>query len=248
MRRWQGFTHFLAVVALCAAATSQDQKATQPISDSQTIKAPEHPVTEEQLRTFFKVTHFVSVNRQLIHEKLEAMRKQLPEWYPQSVWNEAANAVENIDMAAVALPVYQKYISQDDQEFLNRFSATPEGQKAAQAVMAKETQQAQNGHPPSEAENDQAIAELVRDEGAEVNRVLSSMSPTELREVESLKAHWEQLQPVLGQMRSEVQQALGAKQVEIARTIKAKHQAELIEAKRSYEANHTSAPDTQTPQ
>ena len=253
MKRRIGFAHFFAIVAilsllLCAAATSQDQKATQPISDSQTIKPPEHPVTEEQLRTFFKVTHFVSVNRQLIHEKLKVLRRQMPDWFPQSVWDEIAGSVENIDMATVALPVYQKYISEDDQEFLNRFLATPEGQKAAQAVITKAAQQSQNARTASEAEYDQAIAGLVRDEGAAVDRVLSSMGPTELREVESLKAHWEQMQPVLGQMRSEVQQALAAKQVELTRTIKAKHRAELIEAKRSYEASHTSAPNTQTPQ
>jgi hypothetical protein len=184
-----------------------------------------------------------------MHEKLKLLRKQMPEWFPQSVWNEIADSVENIDMATVALPVYQKYISEDDQKFLNRFLATPQGQRAAQAVMTKVTEQAQNARPTSETKYRQAMAELEREEGVEIERTLSGMSPTELRDVESLRAHWEQVQPVLGQMRNELQQALGAKQEELARTIKTKHQSELIEAKRSYDASsHGSVPESQTPQ
>lgn len=252
MRHWQVFTHFLAIVAilsilLCATATSQDQKAAQPTSDSQTIKPPEHPVTEEQLRTFFELTHSLSGHRERIHEQLKVLQKRLPEWYPQSVWDEIASSVEDIDVIAVALPVYQRYISEDDEKYLNRFLATPLGQKVAQAVMAKH-EQVQRMGTDSEAAHDKAIAELVRDGGAEVERSLSGMSPTELQEARSLIAHWKQMQPVLRQIQGEVSQALAAKQVELARTIKAKHRAELIEAERSYEANHGSAPRLQKPQ
>jgi hypothetical protein len=253
MRYWQGFTHFLAIIAtlsllLCKTATSQDQKAPQSTFDLHSIKPPEHPITEQQLRTFFEVTHFLSGHRQRIHEQLEVLRKQMPGWYPQSVWDEIASSVEDMDVIAVALPVYQKYISEDDERFLNRFLATPQGQKVAQAVMAKKAEQGQRANAESEAADDRAIAELVRNGGAEVQRTLSDMSPEELREVKSLTAHWKQLQPVLWQMQGEVSQAIAAKQVELARTIKARHRAELIEAKRSYDVSHTSAPNSQTPQ
>jgi Uncharacterized protein conserved in bacteria (DUF2059) len=166
---------------LCASATSQEQKAAQPTSSElQTIKPPEHPITEEQLRAFFEVTHFLAGHRQRIHDQLKVFQKQLPEWYPGSVWDEIASSVENIDVIAVALPVYQRYISEDDAKYLNMFLATPLGQKVAQAVMAKHTEQAQRAGTDPEAAQDQAIAELVRDGGAEVERTLSDMSPTEL--------------------------------------------------------------------
>jgi len=192
MRHWQGFTHFLAIVAilsilLCVTATSQGQKAAQPTSDPHTIKPPEHPITEEQLRTFFKVTHLLSVNRQLIREKLELQRKQMPEWYPQSVWDEIADSVENIDVAAVALPAYQKYISEDDAKFVIRFAATPKGQKLAQTFLAKQEQAQEAGAAPAAA-YDQARAELARNEGAEVERILSGIGPKELRDIESQTA------------------------------------------------------------
>ena len=63
------------------AATSQDQKTTQASSEAQALTPPEHPITEEQLRTYYNVCHIPSLSRQLTHEKMEVQRKQLPEWY-----------------------------------------------------------------------------------------------------------------------------------------------------------------------
>src|SRR5260370_30162006 len=169
MKRWKRCAHFsiaaLLSLFLCANATSQGQKPVQPTSSGlKATKPPEHPITEEQLRTFFKLIHFLSANRPLIHEKLELQRKQLPEWYPQSVWDEIANAIDNIDYPKVALPVYQKYVSEDDAKFFNRFLATPQGQKLAQSLYSKETQAVHEGAAPLEA-YEQALAELARHEG-----------------------------------------------------------------------------------
>ncbi len=181
--------------------------------------------------------HIPSINRQLIHEKLESQRKQLPQWYPPSVWNEITNAIENIDMAEVALPVYQKYVSQDDAKFLIQFMATPQGQKLSQTILTKDTQSQVAGAAP-ELARDQTIRELERNEGAEVERVLSGLSPKELRNLESQSAHWQQMQPALKKMRTETGQAIIAKQTELARAISAAHQSDLAEAKRSYDASH----------
>ena len=196
---------------------------------------------------FFKVMHFDSVNRPLIHDKLELQRTHLPEWYPQSVWNEIEDSIENMDWPAVALPVNQKYISEDDAKFLIRFIATPQGQKLVQTVLTKEAQAQHAGAPPEKAYG-QAMAELARNEDAEVERVLSGMTPKELREINSQSAHWEQMQPALRQLREEVGQALAAQQKELARTIAAKHRSELLEAKRGYEASHPSAQGSSSPQ
>jgi hypothetical protein len=252
MKRWKLCAHFLIAALLSfflwANATSQDQKAVQPTpSELQATKPPEHPITEEQLRTFFKLIHFLSVNRPLIHEKVELQRKQLPEWYPQSVWDEIADAIDNIDYPKVALPVYQKYVSEDDASFFNRFMATPQGQKLARSLYAKETQAVQGGAAPLEA-YEQALGKLARDEGAEVERILSGMSPKELLEIESQSARWQRMQPVMRQMRGELSQAIVAKQTDLARAVATKHQSELIEAKRNYEASQPPAPSSQSPQ
>jgi hypothetical protein len=252
MKCWHRFAYFFVAIAaalsllLCPSAASQDPKTAQPTSELQAIKPPEHPITEEQLRTFLKVTHFLSVNSQLIYEKLEVQRKQMPEWYPESVWNEISDAIENIDMASLSLPVYQKYVSEDDARFFIRFMATPRGQKLSQSLLTKDANAQHAGAAPEKA-YEQAIAELARNEGAEVERILSGMSPAELREIESQSGHWQEMQPAMRQMRGEVTQVVIAKQTGIARSIAMKHQSELAEAKRSYDASHSPSTSPQTP-
>jgi rubrerythrin len=94
---------------------------------------------------------------------------------------------------------------------------------------------------------DQAIASLERNEGEEVERIVSSMSRQDLRDLESSSAHLQQMQPVLAQMRKETGQATMDKQVELMKAIVAKHQSELAQAKHNYEASHPSAPSSKTP-
>jgi len=234
-------------VLLGAAATSQDQKPSHQASEPQAIQPPEHPITEEQLRTYYNVCHIPSLSRQLTHEKMEAQRKQLPDWYPRSVWDEIEEAIDNIDLPKIALPVYQKYVSEDDAEWLIRFTATPQGQKLLQSILTKDTQAQHAGEAPLSA-RELALAKLARNEGEEVERIVSGMSPKDLRDLESRSAHLRQMQPVLAQMRKETGQATMDKQVELMKAIVAKYQPELAQAKHSYEANHPSAPNSKTPQ
>jgi hypothetical protein len=232
---------------LCVTATSQDQHATKTSSEPQAIEPPEHPITEEQLRMYYNVCHIPSLSRQLTHEKMEVQRKQLPEWYIQSVWDEIEDAVDNIDLPKVALPVYQKYVSEDDANFLIRFMATPQGQEMIQSVLTKDAQAQHAGTAPLQARG-QSIAKLARNEGQEVERIVSGMSPKDLRDLESRSPHLQQMQPVLTQMRMETGQATMDEQVKLTKAIIAKHQSELAKAKRSYEASHASVPSSQASQ
>jgi hypothetical protein len=251
MKLWKSFARFLiaslSCVLLCANATSQEQKAAPPASELQTIKPPEHPVTKEQLRTYCDVCHIPSFSRQLTHEKMEVQRKQLPEWYLQSVWDEIEDAIDNIDLPKVALLVYQKYLSEDDAELLIRLTATPQGQKLVQSVLAKDTRAQHAGTAPEQA-REQALSDLARNEGEEVERIFSGMSPKDGRDLESNSVHLEQLQPVLVQMRKEASQATLNEQSQLSKSIVARHQSELVEAKRSFDASHPKAPSSQTPQ
>jgi hypothetical protein len=252
MQHWKRLAYFsaawlLALVPPRASAVPQEQKASEPASALLATKPPEHPITEGQLRTYFKVVHILSINRQLTHEKMEVQRKKLPEWYPQSVWDEIEDAIDNIDLAKVDLPVYQKYISQDDANGLTKFSATPQAQHMIQAILEKDVQKQHAGAPPLQA-RDQAIADLQRDEREELNRIVSSMSPEDSHYLESHYVHFQQMQPLLAQMQREAGQATRDKQTELMKAIVAKHQSELADAKRSYEASHPSAPNSNRPQ
>jgi DNA-binding MarR family transcriptional regulator len=251
MKFWKRFARFfiasLPCILLCANANSQEQKAPPPASELQTIKPPEHPVTEKQLSTYYDVSHIPSFSHQLTHEKMEVQRKQLPEWYLQSVWDEIEDAIDNIDLPKVALPVYQKYLSEDDAELLIRLTATPQGQKLVQSVLAKDARAQHAGTAP-ELAREQALADLARNEGEEVERIFSGMSPKDRRDLESNSVRLEQLKPVLVQMRNEASQATLNEQSRLSKAIVTKHQSELVEAKRSYDASHPKAPSSQTPQ
>jgi hypothetical protein len=230
--------HFsVASLALCLGlgAAAQQQKPGQ--AAPQTAQAPTNPITEEQIRTYFPVCHIPSVSRQLTHEKMEQQRKQLPQWYPQPVWDEVEDAIDSIDLPKVALPVYQNYISADDAAFLIHFFASPQGQKMVRSVMTKDTQEQHAGVAPMEARQ-LAIAKIASDEGREVDRVVGSMSPKQLRELDARAGYLKTMQPVLAKMQQEYSQALKDQQVEAARAVVAKHQSEMSAAKRDYESGH----------
>ena len=95
----------IGLVASFSLAAAQDAKppdSTNAQRAESDPKPPTHPVTEEQLRAYFAVCHIATVNRPLIHEKLEAQRRQLPEWCPRTVWDEIEKAIEAIGLPWVA--------------------------------------------------------------------------------------------------------------------------------------------------
>ena len=247
MKRHKGFAYISVAPLLSFLFVINTAAQEANISQPKAIEPPQHPITEQQLRTYYNVCHIPSLSRQLTHEKMEVQRKHLPEWYMQSVWDEIEDAVDDIDLPKVALPIYEKYVSEDDANFLIRFTATPQGQKMLQSILTKDAQAQRAGAAPIQA-RDQAIAKVARDEGAEVARIVSSMSPKELRDLESHATHLLQMQPVLAQMKMEVGQATTDEQVKLMKAIVAKHQSELASAKRSYEGSHPSVPSSQVPQ
>ena len=234
----------LAVVIVVGSsiAFAQQTSANFP-PQAQEPHPPEHPVSEEQLRTYFKVCHIESISLQLTHEKMEQRRKQLPEWYPQLVWDEIEQAVDNIDLPQVALPIYQKYLSEEDAGWLIKFSATPQMQKLIRSILEKDRALQYEGVDPNQARN-QAVARVAEEqENAELGRLATLMTPADERELKLRVTHLEQMQPLLAQLRSEYNQALKDKQTELAKAITSKHAGELSQAKRKFEAEHP--PDSQ---
>jgi hypothetical protein len=208
---------------------------------AQEAKLPTHPVNEEQLRSYFLVCHTITVNRQLIHEKLEVQRKQLPEWYPQQVWDEIENAIEDIDLPLTTLPTYQKYMSQEDVKFLTHFMATAQGQQLVMAYFEANIRAQHAGATPAEAHR-QALTYLGHEDIKEVQRIADELSPAEKRDLAAHSARFQQLQPVLAKIQNEYSQALIDKQTELAKAIAQKHQMEMTEAKRNYDSAHKPSP------
>jgi hypothetical protein len=210
-----------------------------PSSQQLDAKLPEHPVTEEQLRTYFDVCHVATVSRQLTHEKLEAQRQELPPWYPQLVWNEIEDAVDKIDMPALALPIYRKYMSEADAKMMIEVFASPQGQELVKKFLEATVQAQHAGLTPMQA-RDRAAAMLSGEENNRVLKVYNNMTPEQRRGAElfSKSSDYRRIQLILKRIAVEFEQATIEKQTDLAKAIALKHQTEMTEAKKLYDASH----------
>ena len=226
------------VLFLVGAALSPlvAQTASSPTSTTQ-FKAPEHPVTSEQLHAFFNVCHIPGVSRGLLHEKLELQRKELPPWYPSAVWDEIEGAIEHMELAETGLPVYQKYLSEERAAFLIKLLSMPEQRGFVNSFMEANVRAQHAGATPTEALKI-ARSYVGPEEDREVTRIANNMSPAERRHFVAHVSDLQILQPLLAQLQKEYSQAVVDKQLELTRVIAKNHETEQTEAKRRYDASH----------
>ena len=234
--KWLASMSFL-VVAQPNALIAQEPNVSAVTSQELDVKPPEHPVTEERLRTYFAVCHVYPVSRQLTHEKLEAQRQQLPPWYPQSVWDEIEDAIDKIDMPMLALPIYRKYMSETDAKMMIELFASPQGQELVRKFLEATVQAQHSGLTPMQA-RDRASAMVSREENDRVLKVYNNMTPEQRRGAElfSQSSDYQRIQLLLKRIAVEFEQATITKQTDLAKAIALKHQAEMTEAKKLYDA------------
>jgi hypothetical protein len=229
----------LLTIAQPPFVVAQDANSPPAARKEPDAQPPEHPVTEEQLRTYFAVCHVSGVSRQLTHEHLEAQREQLPPWYPKNVWDEIEDAVDKIDLPAVALPIYQKYLSETDAKMLIELFASPQGQELVKKFLDLNVQAQHAGLTPMQARNE-ATAALAGPENDAVLAIYKKMTPEEKRGAElfSQSANFKRIQSILQRIAVEFEQATIEKQTDLAKAIAEKHQLEMTEAKRQYDLTH----------
>ena len=227
------FCLFLLSVSLLA------QTATSPAPETLApgFKAPVHPITAEQMHAYFSVCHILGVSRGLTHEKMELQRKDLPAWYPSAVWDEIEDAIDKIDLPEVALPVYQKYMSEERAAFLIKLFSLPQGQETVKAMVDAMVRAQHSGATPAEAHK-LALAYIAPEEHADVARMVKKMTPAEKRDLEAHYSDLKRMQPLLAQIQQEYSQAVMSRQTDLVKEITDKRQAELREAKRNYNASH----------
>jgi hypothetical protein len=228
----------LALVLTVAASLSSLGQSTAQTPHAQ-VAPPAHPVTEATLREYYGVCHFAVSNREALDKLFQSQQKQLPPWYPPSVWAELVQSVEDIDVVPIALPVYQKYWSDDAMHMAIRIFATPDGQAMVNKVFSDEMQQEASGDPALDARR-KALVAVQAQEDAEAHKILNSMSPAESAKAEAFmrSPEWSRLNSLSGQIAQEYSAAYLAKQNEVARAVAAKHQSELQKAYQDYQTAH----------
>jgi hypothetical protein len=86
------------------------------------------------------------------------------------------------------------------------------------------------------------MAQLAREESAEIARIVGSMNPEDIRLLQSRVAHMNDLLPAAAQMREELAQASVNRQIDLMREIAARHEWDITNAEEQYEARHSSTP------
>lgn len=191
------------------------------------------PITEAELRALFTVSHVAAFSQAVTHEKMEVQRKKLPEWYPQAVWDEIERAIDGIDLPMLALPIYKRYMTQEDIRFLTKFLSTPLGQQMALAFLEANIRAQRAGADPTQA-HEQALRYLAREDRSEVERLTGRLSPAEQSDVIAHAARFQALAPIRRQIQAEYERAVLDKQTELVHSITLAREQELFEAKKQF--------------
>ena len=130
-------------------------------------------------------------------------------------------------------------MSEADAKMLIELFASPQGQELARKFLEATVQAQHAGLTPMQA-RDRAAAMVSGEENNRVLKVYNGMTPEQRRGAElfSQSSDYRRIQLVLKQIAAEFEQATIEKQTDLAKAIALKHQAEMTEAKKLYDANH----------
>jgi hypothetical protein len=88
---------------------------------------PAHPITLEQTKEMFQLMHFHETMLSMLHANLQAQRERAP-FVPEDVWQDFETSFGRADFIPVFLPVYRRYLSEEDAARALDFYRTPAGQ------------------------------------------------------------------------------------------------------------------------
>lgn len=122
------------------------------------VVPPKHPITREGLQKLLTKMKTIDAQKKLMHESLEAKRKTMPAWFPSAVWNDVEAKVEGVDLVEVALPVYQKYVSQEQGDAVLLLLQGPTGEQIAQRKLDRALSAIHSGARGSAADEEAMVA------------------------------------------------------------------------------------------
>ena len=225
----------LVLPALFLPSALNAQSAPQPVQ----VVTPADPVHLETLRTYFDEIHYGSWLRGTWARGYAEQKKQLPAWYPPVVWDEIVKAELNMDLAAVALPVYEKYMSEQACQHAIKLFATDEGQKmAAQMFAAQDKARAQGSDANSAYE--QALDQQRATENEKVHAMLATVTPADRQNMNAFirSPEWLQVANNGAQIAKELSDVELAKQEVIMHEQTQVHHDELVAARRAATTQH----------
>jgi len=201
-----------------------------PSTSSAVVTPPDHPITREQLQRLLTTSKLFEVMKQYIQKTLPQRMKSLPAWVPSAISAEIEAKIESIDLVENDLPIYQKYVSQDQAEDMILFLQGDTGEQIARRMSRGVLQALESGLKGSAAEEKALQIEDNQDIQALYLKRFKELSPEIQGRVFSnflsLSSAWKNID-------DEQERAFRQKQIQIIQSVSQEHKTELQAAKRA---------------
>jgi len=122
------FTLLTSICPLLGAQTAPAGPQMSPAADAG-LPPPAHPATEAQIREYLAMTRAIENAHKAMASGIRANRATSAPYFTASFWDDMEEAVMEIDLAALIVPAYQKYFSEEDMAATLAFYKTPAGQR-----------------------------------------------------------------------------------------------------------------------
>lgn len=197
--------------------------------ESTPVPPPEHPITMEQLHAMLEGMGTIEAQKVLMHESLETKRKTMPAWFPENVWKELETKVEGVDVVEVALPVYQKYVSQEQADVVILLMQGPTGKDIQQRTLERVMKALHSGASGSKADEQAIAADKAGGDSVLWQRRVNELTPEQREKVAPL---FLALQKVWNQIDDEQDVLYRKKTNEVYRAVLNEHMIEIQLAQR----------------
>jgi len=92
------------------------------------VAANAEPASPESIKALMQSTGSGEMGMQMMNQMLPALKQMIPS-APESFWTDVMSEVDANDIEDMVIPVYQKYLTEEDIQAVNSFYQTEAGQK-----------------------------------------------------------------------------------------------------------------------
>lgn len=175
---------FCSSVLLFAQVSSTAEPSPQ-------LLPPAHPITRDQMQALLGGMKAIEGHQAHLREALGVQQKSLPAWFPSAVWGEIVQKIEAIDLVDIDLPIYQKYVSQEQADAMILLFQGPTGDELAQLVSGRALTALRSGARGSAADEQAIQASNASDDKALFAKRFAELTPQQRDQVgSSIQAVW----------------------------------------------------------
>jgi len=121
---------WIVVVLFAGSAYAQQTQPTQPTAtETLDVAPPAHPATEDQIREYLSLTQVEKTSHNLIIANVNAMQLTSVPYFPASFWTDMKSEFLKLDITALYVPIFQRYLSEEDMNGILAFYRSPAGHK-----------------------------------------------------------------------------------------------------------------------